>query len=55
MSSSLDDYSEVAMQFGYNAMFAAALPISSCFALLANMLEVYIYHVDIYMCVSCVR
>mmetsp|Transcript_16124 Transcript_16124/g.23483 ORF Transcript_16124/g.23483 Transcript_16124/m.23483 type:complete len:243 (+) Transcript_16124:1-729(+) len=32
----LQDYSEVVIQFGYIAMFASALPIASCIALITN-------------------
>jgi anoctamin-10/anoctamin-7 len=38
--SSLVDYAEVAIQFGYNALFATALPISSFFSLASNFVEI---------------
>lgn len=38
--SSLIDYAEVAIQFGYNAIFATALPASAAFALISNVVEI---------------
>ena len=39
MTSSLDDYSELAIQFGYISLFASALPGAAFFALIANYVE----------------
>ena len=36
----LGDYAEVAIQFGYMAMFVTALPIAALFALISNIAEV---------------
>jgi len=38
--SSLEDYAEIAIQFGYNALFASALPIAAFFALVSNIVEI---------------
>lgn len=38
--SSLEDYAEIAIQFGYNALFASALPIAAFFALVSNFVEI---------------
>lgn len=40
MSSSLEDYAEVAIQFGYTALFVTALPIAALFALVSNIVEI---------------
>ena len=40
MSSSLEDYAEVAIGFGYTALFVSALPIAAAFACLSNAVEV---------------
>jgi hypothetical protein len=40
MQSTLEDYSEIAIQFGYNALFASALPIASTFAFVSNIVEI---------------
>lgn len=40
MQSSLTDYAEIAIQFGYNALFVSALPIASAFAFVANVMEI---------------
>ena len=37
---SLGDYAEVAIQFGYMAMFVTPLPLAALFALAGNMIEV---------------
>ena len=39
-SSVLEDYAEVAIQFGYQALFVAALPMASAFALVSNFVEI---------------
>jgi len=36
----ISDYTEVAIQFGYQALFVSALPCSSFFALISNVFEV---------------
>lgn len=40
MSSSLEDYAEVAIQFGYTALFVSALPMSAGFACISSMVEI---------------
>ncbi len=40
MSSSLYDYAEVAIQYGYTAMFVTALPIAAFFAVISNIVEI---------------
>ncbi len=40
MSSSLADYAEVAILYGYTAMFITALPVASFFALISTMVEI---------------
>eukprot|EP01031_Cornospumella_fuschlensis_P027354 gene27354-33040_t len=39
MSSSLEEYAEVAIQFGYTALFVTALPMAAACALLSNIME----------------
>ncbi len=41
MASSLDDYAEVAIQYGYNGLFLSALPMASLFGFVANVIEVW--------------
>lgn len=40
MGSSLEDYAEIAVGFGYTALFVTALPIAAFFELLANIAEI---------------
>jgi hypothetical protein len=40
MASSLEDYAEVAIQYGYTAMFVTALPFAAVFALISNIAEI---------------
>lgn len=40
LETSLGDYSEVVIRFGFKALFATALPMTSFFALISNYLEV---------------
>jgi len=40
MKGSIDDYSELAIQFGYMTFFLAALPVSAMFAFLNNFVEI---------------
>ncbi len=40
MSSSLKDYAEVAIQYGYMAMFITALPMAGIFAVISNIVEI---------------
>ena len=40
VSSSLEDYAEVAIQFGYTALFVSALPIAALAALVSNVVEI---------------
>jgi hypothetical protein len=40
MQSSIDDYAEVAIQFGYTALFVTALPMAAFFGLISNVVEV---------------
>lgn len=40
LSSSLDDYADIAIQFGYTAMFITALPVAALFALLSNFVNI---------------
>ncbi len=40
MSSCLEDYAEVAIQFGYTALFVSALPFAAAFALISNVVEI---------------
>lgn len=38
--SSLEDYAEVAIQFGYTALFVTALPIAAFFGFVSNIVEI---------------
>lgn len=38
--SALDDYADVAIQFGYTALFVSALPMAACFAYLSNVVNI---------------
>lgn len=40
ISSSLEDYAEIAIQYGYMALFVSALPIAAFFALISNIVEI---------------
>lgn len=40
MESSLEDYAEIAVGFGYTALFVTALPIAAFFELLASIAEI---------------
>mmetsp|Transcript_10913 Transcript_10913/g.16433 ORF Transcript_10913/g.16433 Transcript_10913/m.16433 type:complete len:222 (+) Transcript_10913:1469-2134(+) len=40
LESSIGDYSEVVIRFGFKALFATALPLTSFFALISNYIEV---------------
>jgi hypothetical protein len=40
MSSSLEDYAEVAIGFGYTALFVSALPLAATFSYVSNIVEV---------------
>lgn len=40
LKGSIDDYSELAIQFGYMTFFLAALPVSAMFAFLNNFVEI---------------
>lgn len=40
LSSSLDDYADIAIQFGYTSMFVTALPMAALFALISNFVNV---------------
>lgn len=40
VTSSLEDYAEVAIQFGYTALFVSALPFAAAFALISNIVEI---------------
>lgn len=40
MSSSLEDYAEVAIGFGYTALFVSALPMAAALALVSNAVEI---------------
>lgn len=40
MASSLEDYAELAIQFGYTAMFVTALPCAALFACVSTMVEI---------------
>ena len=40
MKGTIDDYSELAIQFGYMTFFLAALPMSAMFAFLNNFVEI---------------
>lgn len=40
IQSSLADYCEVVIRFGFNSLFSSALPISSLLALIANAIEI---------------
>ena len=40
MKGTIDDYSELAIQFGYMTFFLAALPVSAMFAFLNNFVEI---------------
>ncbi len=40
VTSSLEDYAEVAIQFGYTALFVSALPFAATFALVSNVVEI---------------
>ena len=40
LASSLDDYAEIAIGFGYTALFISALPIAALFALVSNVVEI---------------
>ena len=40
MASSLEDYAELAIQFGYTAMFVTALPCAAFFACVSTMVEI---------------
>lgn len=39
-ASSLEDYAEVAIGFGYTSLFVTALPISAFFSLIMNIVEI---------------
>eukprot|EP01035_Chromulina_nebulosa_P017328 gene17328-22872_t len=39
MISSIENYAEVAIQYGYTALFASALPVASLFAFFSNLVE----------------
>ena len=40
MSSSLEDYAEVAISFGYMSLFVTALPIAGLFACISSLVEI---------------
>ena len=40
MKSSLDDYAEIAINFGYIALFVAALPIAAFAGFISSFLEI---------------
>ena len=40
MSASLEDYAEVAIGFGYTALFVSALPMAAFFAFVSNAVEI---------------
>jgi anoctamin-10/anoctamin-7 len=40
MSSSLEDYAEVAIGFGYTALFVSALPMAAALAFVSNAVEI---------------
>jgi hypothetical protein len=52
MKESIEEYAEVAMQYGYVMLFAAALPVAPLAGLLASFVEVSIITIVVVVCIA---